>query len=741
MQARAGCALANQRRCKLTSSQRSIGFATVGLSLVTALWACGPEFPNWLLDGGESGMLRSPRARFGAELDRLQGLRPSSFKAVVSTNEYPAETLAAEINDLRQALRQKNIPDPASAQLVAAYEEERSRLNQLRAQVEEWRSWSIAGRNEPPPLWEQPRVPAGVPPEFAIYFQGAIEFAAGRTNGARVAWERLLDLPVEERHHRSVWAAYMLGKLDVDADPSAASLRFQQARDLVKHGFADSLGLAASSLGWEARAALKQKDYTRAIDLYLEQESGGWRDRESLQIVAHAAISGDRAALQSLAAYQPSRRVITAYLISTSVSYSEEKHASRSKQWLQAVQDAGVIEPEAADQFALMAYQSGEFELAERWLAITPPDSIAALWLKAKLRLRDGDLDAAAALLAEATRRLPKPEPDHASGSPKTLVESLVLSGDTGDKRLRGELGVLYLQRREFVEALDVILRAGYSADAAFLADRIVTLEELKTYIDQNWPSFVAKRAPAKDSDDKTDNESETDKKHRSDIRYLLARRLTRADRFEEARPYFPAEWLSPFNRLVLDLSQANDPNLPRGVRADAFWMAARITRQQGLELFGTALEPDWQIHAGQYAEGGPSLAPRSAIPESSVLHPTVEEMNRARASAPDPDHRFHYRYLAANLAWKAAELMPDQSDETARVLCEAGGWIKARDPKYADFFYKALVIRCGRTELGTAADRKRWFPQMDEHGRLAEPMPPPVQSTFSGPWKDDEFR
>jgi len=73
---------------------------------------------------------------------------------------------------------------------------------------------------------------------------------------------------------------------------------------------------------------------------------------------------------------------------------------------------------------------------------------------------------------------------------------------------------------------------------------------------------------------------------------------------------------------------------------------------------------------------------------------------------------RWHYRYIAADLAWEAARLMPDDSPETADVLCEAGGWLKDRDPKAADRFYKALVRRCTQTPLGQAADEKRWFPQ-----------------------------
>ena len=45
-------------------------------------------------------------------------------------------------------------------------------------------------------------------------------------------------------------------------------------------------------------------------------------------------------------------------------------------------------------------------------------------------------------------------------------------------------------------------------------------------------------------------------------------------------------------------------------------------------------------------------------------------------------------------------------------MLWQAGTWLKSRDPKAADRFYKALVRRCGTTRLGQEADRLRWFPK-----------------------------
>jgi hypothetical protein len=90
--------------------------------------------------------------------------------------------------------------------------------------------------------------------------------------------------------------------------------------------------------------------------------------------------------------------------------------------------------------------------------------------------------------------------------------------------------------------------------------------------------------------------------------------------------------------------------------------------------------------------------------------------------------------FQAAALAWEAAKLMADNSEDTARFLCIAGSWIKYRDPKKADIFYKALVRRNRKTAIGMEADRIRWFPRLDEQGNLIprksshlDSMPPPA--------------
>ncbi len=139
-----------------------------------------------------------------------------------------------------------------------------------------------------------------------------------------------------------------------------------------------------------------------------------------------------------------------------------------------------------------------------------------------------------------------------------------------------------------------------------------------------------------------------------------------------------------------------------RSARRSLF-SAAKIARENGMELLGAELDPDDVQHNGAF----PGEVITSKFPENDPLFKPDEDMlQRLIDSKIQPAKRFHYRYIACEHAWSAAKLMPDESEETATMLCTAGGWVKNQDPKSADRFYKALVTRCGTTARGKEAAR-----------------------------------
>jgi hypothetical protein len=205
-------------------------------------------------------------------------------------------------------------------------------------------------------------------------------------------------------------------------------------------------------------------------------------------------------------------------------------------------------------------------------------------------------------------------------------------------------------------------------------------------------------------------------------IRHLLARRLVRDNQGGRALGYMPETERAELAAYLADHRIGFDSGRPAKERAEALWRAARVMRRHGMALAGSALEPDWATWDGSFELK--SIAERrlgEALMEGGVFAPTEEERTRIRMHAA-PEKRFHYRHEAAQLAWWASSLMPDEDEETARVLCEAGDWLKHRDPKAAEPFYRALVLRCGKTQLGTEAKRLRWFPRAKNEGASAAP-------------------
>lgn len=225
------------------------------------------------------------------------------------------------------------------------------------------------------------------------------------------------------------------------------------------------------------------------------------------------------------------------------------------------------------------------------------------------------------------------------------------------------------------------------------MGERVLSIEELQTYLKPQIESATNERRKTVES-----------------LAWLLARRLAREGRYVEAMAYAPATIRDQLARMDSWTKRAIDPVTSQADRATAWWEAAKILRWKGLEMAGTEFAPDFFVYEGQY-EQDVKDSKFARQNQQGLLRASEDERGRVAASAAQPDLRFHYRYRACELAWKAAELMPDGDPRTAEVLCEAGRWLGARDPEYAERFYKALVRRCGDTELGRRAAAIKWFP------------------------------
>jgi len=682
------------------------------------LRACGPFFPNRVLLDGDNVVLKAPIASFRKEIERIKPPVPTQFEAVIPTKKggyyterYSQQTATIDVAEVENALAGRNLSEEHRYNIIEKYRAAREVILEYVTGLSRWqneRKWSWRTNKYdlakvPKPQFNAPLIPEGLPGEFEDYLRGAIFYHQGEPWNAVDAWLDLLNRPVQERLYRSTWAAFMIGKTLLEAEPAEAIEWFQIVRQLAEEGFVDSLGLASSSLGWEARAALSLEHYERAIGLYVAQMATGDPTAIlSLQFAAGKALRSEQEVLEEIARNATARKVITAYVISRRRTWDS---------WLSAVESAEVSAVEEAEQLALASYQMGEMDIAQRWLDVAPPDTILARWVRAKLLLRAGKVPEAAEQLVPIASWLP----------PAQQPRSGYQGAEAIEIRIRGELGVLHLARRQYIEALDVLLQGGYWEDAAYVAERVLTPDELIEYVNLKWAPLEQTEISEKDYG--IIYNANNPNWFRIRIRYLLARRLARIRRWDEARAYYPAKWQERFDAYIQAIRDGENEYISSRGRAAALWKAACITRYEGMELLGTEVEPDWFVYSGNFKRT-PASEIRGFDGDTKIVPSTADEQRRLRRNFV-PEKRFHYRYTAAECAWRAAELMPDESDETARVLCIAGSWLKVRDPQAADRFYKTLVLRCGKTQLGREADKLRWFPKIKiDKNKLLEGSP-----------------
>lgn len=696
--------------------------AVLGLPILPAL-ACGPYFPNTFLDRPDVFLKTMPEGDFSVELAALEKeliahglLAETNWPAAEDgdDDDFPYDsTSQAEVADLKAALgvgrAALGTPD-----VILNYKVFRLCLSQF--DMPDPLGQNVATPPAPRPMWDLDP-PPGLPAEFDLYGRGAAAYRGGDTTKARREWVGILALPPAERRFRSTWAAFMLGKTWLRDNPARAVECFRMVRTLTRSGFADTLGLARESLGWEARAELDRCAFEKAALLYFCLLPSGDSDAAlSLLAVARKTLSCQR--FEEAARSPVLRGLVTACLVSRATPDEDKEDA---EQWLKALEDADVKDVSGSDRLAWLAYRQGRMETAARWAARAASDSVIARWVRSKLLLREGRKAEAEALMKETVASLAKlTEADMPS-----FAATDAQHGYKPGSQPAGELAVLLMSDGHYREALDLLLRNGWWTDGAYVAERVLTLDELKAYVDEQWPEQKTDVARRDDEeacgawryygDHPTAPRGRGVNQH---IRYLLARRMARAGKLDGARPYYPETWRTLLEEYAKRLAQGHDSRWNDTVRAAALWRAARIMRHAGMELFGAEIGPDWRLYGGNYEPAYPEMRSPTNPPAAAMMG--SDEAVRALSSAPKPDVRFHYRYAAANLAGEAARLMPDNSPVTAAVLCRAGLWLAGRDPKAADLFYKTLVKRCGRTSLGREADRRRWFPALEP---LAEPI------------------
>jgi hypothetical protein len=606
---------------------------SLSLPLGSAL-ACGPDFPMRLLDNRGQSLAELPEGNFSFEISRL-GHAINGLKNVTAGADYSDQPDAVALRD--------------QAEQAGLSAEQQVLVKHLRGLTDAHQVETEG---------------AQLPPELRWYLAGAVAFGAGDNASAAGYFKKVLALPAEQRASRSTWAAYSLGRAlfarsaEANAAPDLleqSAKAFEHTRQLSIDGFSDPLELGVASLGEEARVVRAAGDWNRAIELYATQNlHGSAVGYTSLKLLMADLMTLPDDQVAELLKGQPVQQLVTASLISR-LGWSFGDQPPNEQKMIKLLQNSTRGSLENADRLAAMNYQQGDYASAKAFLEHAG-DGGLAWWLRAKLAVRDGDKTAAAAAYAKAAQAFPKNESWGERRTPNYDYETL-----QPKCRVEGESAILALQRGDYLQAFDQLYRSQsiYWFDAATVAERVLTLEELKHYVDTQVP------APPPLTQQERDNYVPLPVA--ASLRNLLGRRLLREGHYEQALAYFDNDGLRHKARLYGEQRQAADSAWWPTRRAAALFNAAWTAREWGMDILGYEMAPDYATFGGNYILENAELKVGPLMAE--------DEVKRQQASAAQPDQRYHYRFVATALASRAADNLPHTSQAFAAVLCEASGW------------------------------------------------------------------
>jgi hypothetical protein len=730
-------------------------FFVILLSSVAS--ACGPWFDAaYLVRCSEEAFLSTPEGNFIFELENITG---KEFYIQKESEDVKENTVDADLNDLKKALEKTDLSLKDQKRAYCSYEDARSEVQRYieeNAVAKEWKwyggTFRQHERDERDSLYRlfhlNLHLDKNIPKEFRLYIEGAAAYHKYHFSKAIEIWKKILLLPADKRQYKSTWASFMIAKDHLSMRRQKEAIKyFNLTRQLAEEGYKDSLDLSRETYGWQALAAYEIKDYTTAINFYLKAS-----DINSLNKVCNRALTLDNNQLKDIVKDDIARQVLAAWIVSHWwdsfywVADPEEKK-TRAEAFQKALESADIKESvKEADRIAWIYYNMGDFEKTREWLKLSGEKTALSKWIDVKLLIRDGQINQAINELQGLINTFEKNDEWNLFYHCKK--QDVI-------RLINTQLGVLRLSRQEYIMAFDVLLKGACWEDIAYVAEKVLTPRELEDILRQYENVDLS-------YDQHTGYSGciEEASLYKS-LEYLLARRYARMSDWNKAIKYMPGRFerywyineppygikheyinLKDLTKTLSSYIQnAEDKKLHPKTRAENYYEAGLLMREYGMEITGTELDPDWFVFNGAYSYDS-SLENRFAIlteerkniyyspnyyqntldeiaqrrerikNKRGFWEGTKDEEKRVLASLPEPARRYHYRYKAADLMWKAAQLLPDNDQLKALALYKGGSYLKARYPEEADKFYKALVNTCGETALGREADELKWFPK-----------------------------
>ena len=640
------------------------------ISSSVTIFACGPYIqPSYLSTPEPYTFYLNNANAFDHFLSTIKDLLPPPDK-------FPEgkSTMDAEIIDFNHAV-QKFFPD-ISPEKKADLEQNFISLLAIHRDTGEIR-------------FENPKLPEELA-EFQLFLEGRSYLMKNAPDEIPEAWKKLLALPPEKRHYRTAWVHFMLGchfKKDLHQ-------HYENCRNAVRQGFTDTAGLARRSYILEVRFG---EDILCMIKRELEAHNSGFYPNPYPDDHIHDSITDKDTICKILKTVDDGTYFA---LISDPVCRELLAISDPSPRFRTLVKN---FKLRNADICAYYSYNNGDISEAREFIAIMEKPTLLSLYLEAKIARHDGNIPRAASKLRQWLKMVGDAPP----------ADQEILKGESDgygyfrfSKDVYGILGTSMIMRRDFTEAAKFFFQAEQETDVFEIAEKYMTLDELTSFTDN------ADKIPVKDR--------EKTAWMLKELRHLTARRAFREGSYAVAEKYMPQEHLPRLKAFLEFSKRSKDTKLSNDERALALYNAAKILRHCGMELAGTQGEPDnFPGNLGNNIPGcteckyDSTLGYWTLCDDHMKLTRQVPGFNAAKDYRSIPPHlRYHYRYLAAEMALKAGTLAEDQ-ELRALIHCFGGAIFKKRSNMEADIFYKRLVLNSRKTQLSQLADRLRWFPNI----------------------------
>ena len=627
------------------------------------------------LDDRANSLSAPPGNDFDFEIDRLVEKPPSSLVPVEGADEE-----ARRFHNVVHTVGTYSytVPEAVTKDVIAREKFEQAHLSPAQLVA-------LKAARDATSADEAYAAGEGLPLMLRAYTAGAVAFENDDYQGALTRFTVAEAADNAEPAYK-VWVTYMLGrtaaKLDKHDDAQKA---FATVREMVTAGAPDPLGLAVASYGEEARLALDQaggvlgekdfdpdkpgrrQNFLKATRLYaLQAEAGSQNGHDSLHILAKD-IKNVPSDFRLMMQDELTRRLFLAYARGYSGAYRvygrnvPGEGIETRQEFLTALLPLfPADDKEIADQLAAAAYEIGNSDLAHRYTQQKP--GAYSTWVEAKLALRAGDRQQAASLYDQAYQQKQQ--------------ETDPPSIDPDNEMMAHERAILTLVRGQYVKAFEetYTLDPGQS-DASYLAERILTLDEVKDFIDHHAPDATAEGPASAESLPQNAERFSAAAISAETLRTEFAERLLRVGKLHEALPYFSKNFRPTATEYVKWLDQANSAK-DAVSKAEGFYRAAAIERESGETLFGETLVN--------------LEAPDTDQTDNTFV--TQGERDRLASSRAESTLPPSYRQIATDEAIQAADLLPPKSQAFAATLCHATTWIRPRDEDKADSFYQRYV-------------------------------------------------